>query len=333
MTSAPTLVVYGNTHYDVIAEYDHMPRANDRMVPKAITLAPGGMGGNVAAAFSRLGGNSRFIGPFSNDEDGAAGRADLERDGVDISWAGTGHAATRGLILVDGNGERAIVGYYRPGMGDLPRSTGQSLDGVIEMARRSYPSNPIQLPPDAFTGPVSGSYCPFNFAPDLLPQVPDSLPVIVDMEAVHLTGLDTSTVLGVIERASVLFANQRSLARLTEFLDVREPAGIVDRTRTTIVETLGAEGCRIHAIEGAIKVPGYPVQARDTTGAGDCFAAAFSLRYLAGDDLLQAGTFACRAAAHSVQALGSRPGIPDRTFTDAFITYSQGAHGRKVAVS
>ena len=83
------LVVIGSIHFDVVVQLPHLPRENDRIFPSAMTLAPGGMGGNVAAAFARLGGHSRFAGPFADDADGEALRADLIRDGVDIRWAGT----------------------------------------------------------------------------------------------------------------------------------------------------------------------------------------------------------------------------------------------------
>jgi len=48
----------------------------------------------------------------------------------------------------------------------------------------------------------------------------------------------------------------------------------------------------------------------DTTGAGDCFAAALALGLGEGQSLLDAAELATRAAAVSVTAPGARAGLP-----------------------
>jgi sugar/nucleoside kinase (ribokinase family) len=42
-----------------------------------------------------------------------------------------------------------------------------------------------------------------------------------------------------------------------------------------VIVTLGAEGALAAGVDGAAHVPGVPVEAVDTTGAGDLFAAAY----------------------------------------------------------
>src|SRR5205085_1094072 len=90
-----------------------LPRANDRLRPSEVVLEPGGMAGNVASAFARLGGRVRYAGAFTADDDGAQLREALIRDGVDVRFArerpGPGG---RGLILVGARGERAIIGGW-----------------------------------------------------------------------------------------------------------------------------------------------------------------------------------------------------------------------------
>ena len=66
---------------------------------------------------------------------------------------------------------------------------------------------------------------------------------------------------------------------------------------------LGARGARW----GDVAVPAVPVEAVDTTGAGDAFAAGLLTARLAGAsrrDALEAG---CAAAARAVARVGARP--------------------------
>lgn len=73
-----------------------------------------------------------------------------------------------------------------------------------------------------------------------------------------------------------------------------------------VVVTLGSRGA---TVDGR-SVPAHPVQVRDTTGAGDCFAAALALGVGAGIPLLEAARTACVAAALSVRSVGARSGFP-----------------------
>jgi ribokinase len=77
-----------------------------------------------------------------------------------------------------------------------------------------------------------------------------------------------------------------------------------------VVVTLGAHGCRVLSGGRSTDVPAVPVEVVDTTGAGDCFAAALAYGIASGWDLVTSATFAVRAAALSVTAAGARAGLP-----------------------
>lgn len=68
-----------------------------------------------------------------------------------------------------------------------------------------------------------------------------------------------------------------------------------------VVRKDGANGCYVDGTP----VPTTAVQAHDVTGAGDVFLAAFVAEYLKSSDLIKAAQFANRAAAISVQHIGS----------------------------
>lgn len=314
----PVLVVTGGIHYDVVVRLPHLPRGNDRLHCLETTLAPGGMGGNVAAAFARLGGRTRFAGYFSQDDDGEALRADLRREGVDLHWAlarPAGDVPYRGFILVGEWGERAILGLW-PTIGTLERAPGQA-PGLVKQpepdfakwARRHGAQAPID--PAVFTPPIAGLYCPAAFAPWVIPSAPAALPVFMDLETGHIAAWDDDQVRRVLRRATVLFGNAPNLALLAARLAAPSVTALSASLGPIIVETTGHDGCTLHAGGERVTVPGNVVDAVDTTGAGDCFAAAFSLAYLRGSDLVEGARFANAAAALSTRRLGSRAGVPD----------------------
>ena len=66
----------------------------------------------------------------------------------------------------------------------------------------------------------------------------------------------------------------------------------------------------------ALHVPGRPVTAVDTTGAGDCFVGALAVALSENQPLRAALDFANRAASISVQRLGAATSMPQRAEVD-----------------
>jgi ribokinase len=96
-----------------------------------------------------------------------------------------------------------------------------------------------------------------------------------------------------------------------------EAEGIDTDAVATVVTTLGAAGCVV--VQGPLEtqVPGIAVDVVDTTGAGDCFAAALAYALATGRAPRDAARFAVAAAALSVTQPGARGGHPTRAETTA----------------
>jgi 2-dehydro-3-deoxygluconokinase len=73
---------------------------------------------------------------------------------------------------------------------------------------------------------------------------------------------------------------------------------------------LGAGGALVATGTERHRIPPYPVQAVDATGAGDTFGGAFLARILRGDDIRAAGRYAAVAAALSTTGFGAVEPIP-----------------------
>jgi ribokinase len=79
-----------------------------------------------------------------------------------------------------------------------------------------------------------------------------------------------------------------------------------------VIVTLGAAGAFIAGGSVRCFLPGYKVEAIDTTGAGDVFNGALAAAIAEGKGLVEAASFANAAAAISVTRLGAQSSTPTR---------------------
>jgi len=130
---------------------------------------------------------------------------------------------------------------------------------------------------------------------------------------------------GILEHVSILTPNEHE-ARLLTGIDVRDEESaaraselLVSRGVRAVLITLGPRG--VFVVSGGTKevVPGYPVEAVDTTGAGDVFNGTLAAALAEGRPLDAAARFANAAAALSVTKLGAQPSIPTRSEIEAFL--------------
>jgi sugar/nucleoside kinase (ribokinase family) len=127
----------------------------------------------------------------------------------------------------------------------------------------------------------------------------------LDIERADCPG-DASVLLDAVMGFDLAFCNAESRA----FVDaaLRRPlAGLV----AAVVTTFGAEGAQVETAEECIASPGFTPKIVDTTGAGDCFAAAcLHARLAARLDWRDAIRFANCAAAISTTGLGAQSALP-----------------------
>ncbi len=103
----------------------------------------------------------------------------------------------------------------------------------------------------------------------------------------------------------ILFGNREELQVLTDRKEDDEEvvrgAGVF---APTVIMKIGKGGCLIYSEGQIIRVPGEPVQAVDTTGAGDAFAAGYLFAYLLKKDPASCGFLANRLASRIVSVYG-----------------------------
>ena len=278
--------------------------------------AAGGAPANVAVAAARLGHSAGFIGQVGDDPFGHYLAGVLAADGVDVRGLRFSTEARTALAFVSlgPGGERDFVFYRHPSADMLMRPDDVDLSlidscsifhyGSITLIGEPSRSATLAAVRRAKAGGKLISYDP-NLRMSLWPSV----------EAAR-TGL----LLG-LQDADVVKVSQEEL----EFLTGQSHAGALwrDGMRLVIV-THGADGATLYTPRERFSAPGFPVEAVDTTGAGDSFVAALLsglLDYGAEFDrhLPEIARFANATGALTTTRKGAIPALPSRQMVEAFL--------------
>ena len=122
---------------------------------------------------------------------------------------------------------------------------------------------------------------------------------------------DAAIVREVIAASDFILLNSDELAALTGTKDVQSGvASLRAGTKATIVTKRGAKGARLDTVTSTSERSAPTVEAIDSTGAGDAFAAALITALLRSMDLDEALAMAVKAGAIAVQSLGSVTRLP-----------------------
>jgi len=251
-------------------------------------------GGNVATALvavAKLGGRAGFIGWLSDRPDDDPGGRELERQGVDISFAPRHPDARtiRSVITVGSDGERFIA--YDD---DVRHGTSEALpDEVLSQA--------TVLMIDGYAA----------HAPAIVARARSlGLAIVADIE--WSIGPGTEALIDLSDHLVPPIAFARSHTGMSDPADILRQLWLDDRT--AVVLTDGAEGAYVRQKGDAVlwHIPSYKVASVDTTGAGDCFHGAYAFALTEGNSPLSAALHATAAAAISVTGQGGRNALPDR---------------------
>jgi sugar/nucleoside kinase (ribokinase family) len=300
-------VVCGDVINDVVVEpAGEITPGSD--TPAVIRACPGGAAAGQAAWMAHLGAQVSFAGRVGARDVGYH-RRELAGFGVDAHLAEDDQVGTGTIvIMVAPDGERTMFtdrgANLRLRRSDLPPGL---LDGAAVLHLTGY----------TFFDPAL-----LEVALWLLGQARSrGMAVTIDpASAAFLARLEPGAFLRWTEGAAVCFPNRDEAAVLAGEADPATMAARLTRHYGLVLLKLGAGGCLLAVPgEAPVRIPAYPVQARDSTGAGDAFCGAFMSRWLAAGPapsvpppadlgpLTGAAEFAARVAASVVTRLGGRP--------------------------
>lgn len=304
LSQAPRIVVLGSLNMDLVLRVPHMPRAGETMLGQSLAQVPGGKGGNQAVSCARQGAAVTLLSCVGEDAYAEQLLAGLVADHIDVQYvqrtalAGTGVA----VISVDDAAQNQIV--VVPGASELLRVPQARLQAQLQNA--DYVVLQLETPlaeVEQALRLARQAGCRTALNPSPMQPLPDhwwpmvDLLVVNESEAAQLCGLSVDT-----PQAAAAAARQ-----------------LQGRGVAQVVVTLGAHGavaCDMGG-KGAGGAPGVahwhqavPVQAVDTTAAGDTFLGALTVQLARGLGLNEATQWAMRAASICVTRAGAQPSIP-----------------------
>ena len=299
-------VVLGSLNADLVAEVPRAPYMGESLLAERFSVLPGGKGANQACTLSRLGAEVTILGAVGQDGHAALLRESLRKAGVDDSRLDGRADAPTGvaMIAVCPGGGNSIISV----LGANARLDRAYIDRNLDLLRGcDVLVLQLEIPPEvaayaAERARAFGKLVVLDPAP-VPPQLPDGLLRSADL--VKPNEVELGLLTGIPDAEQDL---ERAVARLKEM-----------GARSVLV-TLGGQGCCVALPEGGLlRIPARPVQAVDTTAAGDAFTAAAAIRLAEGDSLPQAAAFATEVASIVVTRRGAQSSIPTREELEALL--------------
>ena len=292
----------GHAAYDINFLLGEFPQENRKYHVNEVAESSGGPAANAASVLARWGAPAGLIAPLGDDPYAQAIRRDLEGDGVVTALLQSDAAYPTPFSVIVAN----------------------SAAGSRTILTRKPPRPPAVLDAPAID----------RWAPEVEGLVFDGHEPQLSLQLLERypqawTLLDAGTLREGTEllatRVDYLVASEGFTAALAARQGLTGPDAGLAALRTLssrwVAFTRGEHGCRwfdpVRRETGA--VPALPVEALDTTGAGDIFHGAFAYALATGFDPVEALRWGSVAAGLSATRRGGRASIPGRGEVEALL--------------
>jgi ribokinase len=301
----PRIVVVGSVNTDMVVKGNRLPGPGETVSGGRFLLAGGGKGANQAVAAARLGAEVTLIAKVGRDMFGDQAVDNFRREGIQTDGILRDPEQHTGvaLILVDRAGENLISVASGANHALTP-------DEITEAADRIERADVLMLQLETPIETVlqaariaAKADVPVILNPAPAATLPAALLKCVTYLTPNETEVEQLTDIPVGDEASA----QQAAERLLE-MGVRH-----------VIVTLGAKGARITSPSGTTLVGSTPVEAVDTTAAGDAFNGGLAWALANGMPLQQAVRQACLVGALSATRLGAQPSLPTRDEFETFV--------------
>lgn len=295
------VLVIGSSNVDYTVRLDRLPQIGETVSGGEFYQSFGGKGANQAVAARRAGADVVLLTKVGADANGERIIAHLLSEGLPGYALQVERRAATGvaLITVDADGRNMIA--VAPGSNRLIgaediRQIEPIFDDVGVVLLQ------LEVPIPAVTQALTLArqrHVRTILNPAPAHPVPDAVLRLVD----------------------VLTPNETEVLRLTGLGDPAEAArALVLKGVGTVIVTLGSKGMMVVTSDRVRSYPAYPVQAVDTTAAGDAFNGALACALSEGMELDWACRFAAAAGALAATKRGAQSSLPMRTEIDALVS-------------
>ncbi|EFP96219.1 ribokinase [Vibrio caribbeanicus] len=298
------LVVLGSVNADHVLQVPSFPRPGETVQGSNYQVIAGGKGANQAVAAARLNADIGFIASVGDDSFGINIRENLRLEGINIDSVKMHPNCPSGIamIQVTDSGENNICLSPEANA----KLTAEAIESALEKVRQAdyllmQLETPIcgieraaQVAKEAKTKIILNPAPARELSDELLSKIDIITPN--ETEAELLTGVKVDGAESAQEAAKILH----------------------EKGVDVVIITLGAKGVFLSEREQGELIPGFCVEAKDTTAAGDTFNGAFVTGLLEQMTVRSAISFAHAAAAISVTRLGAQTSIPNRHEVEVF---------------
>lgn len=299
------LTVLGSINADHVIQVPHFPQPGETLSGQNYHIVYGGKGANQAVAAARLGAKVDFIACIGEDKIGLEMKQAFQKDGINTDSIATIQGETTGIAMIQvaDSGENSIVisaGANAHLTTDIVDKFKQKILDADALLMQ------LETPLDAIIyatkiAKQAGKHTVLNPAP--AKALPDELLAQLTMITPNETEAEVLTGVKVVDEQSA----------------ARAAAVFHQKGVAIVLITLGAKGVFISHNALQKIIPGFRVQAKDTTAAGDTFNGALVTALLEQKSLEEAIQFAHAAAAISVTRFGAQTSIPSRQETLDFL--------------
>jgi len=305
MPNSPRICVVGSSNIDLIARVPRLPKLGETLIGNAFHLGYGGKGANQAVMAAKLGAQVTMVTRVGRDVFGEGTVKNYREQGIDATYVLVDDHLFSGVapIFVDEDGRNVIVIVPGANLGLLPADVQHAREAI---ARAQIVICQLEVPMEttleAFRVAKQANLLTIlNPAPAA--PLPDELLQLTDIcapnevETEMLTGISVQT----IDQAE------------------RAARALLERGPKTVILTLGERGALVVNGEMVWHAPAVPVNAVDSTGAGDAFVGSLAVFLAEGNGLDEAVRRANAVAALSVTKVGTKTSFPNRAEVDAFL--------------
>jgi sulfofructose kinase len=285
----------GVTSYDFYFMLDHHPEPDEKTIANAFLSCGGGPAANAAVTVAKMGLSVAFAGYLGNDAWGDLHLKELQNAGVQTDWIVRGNNPTPiSMVLVKPGGHRSLVNY-------------RVVNAAVE-------SNDLNLSDIKSKVILFDGHEP-NISMKLLNQIEDdSVKVVLDAGSVNP---GTSLL---YDKVDYLVCSEKFAEDITGNHNMNDALDTLSGKNINIIITLGEKGLLWKNESDQGKLDAFPVDAKDTTGAGDVFHGAFAGCLAKGMNWQDILKYSNATAALSCTKSGGRTSIPTTKEVENFMS-------------
>lgn len=296
------LIGLGALNYDVLYVVERIARGGEEVGIIDVKKECGGSAANTTVGLARLGVDAGFLGIVGKDKEGEIILDEFRKEGVEVRIKKENGYTGGAIGFIDKKGERAL--YIHPGVNDrlnIEDIDLQFLNNASFIHTSSF-VNKAQLEMQCVLAKKIKSK--LSFSPGML-----------------CFKYKLENMIEIIARSYVIFLSFSELKSLIEEEDYKKGAKtLLDIGAKIVCVTLGKKGCYVTNGVSEFLIDAYPSIVKDTTGAGDAFAAGFLYGLLREKSIYESGERGNFVASCCIREYGCRKGLPyyqylNNTFT------------------